>query len=440
MTGWTNGDEALLLDMLRLDTTTPLETGQCTSDFALAQAIYGKAAAELGFTAVYHRPAPPKALLDDRVPEIVRATALALGQDFLETQPNLVLSLGTGSDENTIAFNFHLDTVSGILPVIRKGDHVLGRGAVDDKGPGIAFLAAVRAALKLRPGLGQHLRLLIHVVAGEEGGGMGMYGTKVVAECGYLGRLNIVGEPTRGMFLDRSTASMTLRLSAAGRGSIDDAPEAGENATLLLGFLAVWISKHVVPVVTKAGGTACVAGVHTGTSHNRVYGTGTLLVNFAYGTSELALQIEHVVEREIRAALTAFTADFGHDPTNAATSAAAARMLTVEWVKRGLPTLDNRDPELEALLIAAGFSRHSPSDSTALRPFTCDAIWLQSPGSYTIVCGPGDLVDNNAHADAEHVSLAALAAYADRMTRLLVSLSDRAEAMKITPSLQPSLE
>lgn len=413
---WTADDERLLLDLLATDTTTPMETHR-PSDLAIAQGRYAAAAADLGFRTVHEGPADAAVLAGRDVPATVRALAAEMGPDFLATQPNLVLSLGDADAGRTVMFNVHLDTVAGRVPIRCADGLIYGRGAVDDKGPGVALLGGVRAALAERPDLAREIRVLIQVVGGEEGGAMGVYGTRALADLGYVGRLNVVAEPTRNGFLDRSTAAMTLRLAACGTGSTDDEPERGENATILLGFLAVWFARELAPRVHEAGGKLCLAGLRTGDAHNRVYGTGQLLCNFAYADPATGALIESLVERQVDEALTAFDLEFTGCPTTGATAAAARRMLRTEWLKRGLPTLANRDPALEDLLQAAGFRRHPHGGD--LRPFTCDAIWLGRPGSYTVVAGPGDLAANNAHADDEHVAVADLAGYARRIAALL---------------------
>ncbi|WP_245847823.1 M20/M25/M40 family metallo-hydrolase [Lentzea kentuckyensis] len=418
---WTRSDEELALALLALDTTTPMETG-CPGELRAAQELYADAAATLGFTTVHFGPARPESVTDPRAPATVRLAARRMGLEFLRCQPNLVLSLGDAPPERTIMFNFHLDTVSGIQPAGVRDGLLHGRGAVDDKGPGVALLAGIRQALPLRPGV----RILIQAVGGEEGGAMGVYGTRELASLGFVGRLNVVAEPTRGGFLDRSTAAMTVRLTADGAGSTDDEPERGENATVLLGFLAAWFAREVVPRVTDLGGKACVAGLHVGDAHNRVYGTGDLLCNFAYRDEAAARAIDGLVTRAVDAALTAFTEEFGGHPATAVTAAAARRMLRVTWDKRGLPTLDNRDPAMEKLLGAAGFRRHD-DDAGALRPFTCDAIWLGGTGGHTVIAGPGDLAANNAHAAGEHVAITELDEYARRISTLVTGFADWCE-------------
>ncbi|MFR9770778.1 M20/M25/M40 family metallo-hydrolase [Nocardia sp. SC052] len=419
---WTTEDRALLLDLLRFDTTTPMESGTA-GELAAAQRRYADAARLLGFGVLHHASASPRALSDVAVPKAVSDVASAMGAQFLAAQPNLVLSLGDASRERTIVFNFHMDTVSPYLPVQEESDIVFGRGAVDDKGPGVALLAGIRAALRRDDSLAGRVRIIIHVVGGEEGGAMGVYGTRALAAMGSVGRLNVVVEPTRDRYFDRATATMTLRLTAAGRGGTDDEPNTAQNATLLLGYLAAWFGKRVLPVVDDAGGRGCLAGLHTGTTHNRVYGHGSLLLNFAYPDEETASIVERTVDRELPAALEAFTTAYGGHPTTAATARAATTMVRGEWLKRGLPTLDNRDSAMERLLREAGFARHDD----ATRPITCDAIWLTVPDGYTIVCGPGDLAANNAHGDGEHVAVADLDAFAGRVAALVTQFAGKVD-------------
>lgn len=57
---------------------------------------------------------------------------------------NAVGSIGalSGTAERTIVLLGHMDTVPGLIPVRQEGNRLYGRGAVDAKGPLVAFLAA----------------------------------------------------------------------------------------------------------------------------------------------------------------------------------------------------------------------------------------------------------------------------------------------------------
>src|SRR5699024_9013769 len=127
-------------------------------------------------------------------------------------------------------------------------------------------------------------------VSGEEGGAMGTYGTRPLVEQGWVGRLNVFCEPTGLRALPRATASATARIRVDGTDSVDDNPDHGHNATALLGFLA----QHLAAGLDSRhrSGRTCVAGLHTGRTHNRVHGTGELLLNLSYASSAEGAAVE----------------------------------------------------------------------------------------------------------------------------------------------------
>lgn len=275
----------LLLELLRLPTVTPMETRQ-PSAIERAQVLLADRAAELGFEIELHEPASSAALRAPGVPLQVLEAAERMGPgDFLACQPNMVLRLGPPRElERTLMLNAHLDTVGGHVPVGLRDGVFSGRGAVDMKGPAVALLAALGAALAQRPDLTDGTTVLLQLVAGEESGAMGSYGTRVLVERGLTGRLNVFAEPSGGVYFDSCTASMTARIRVDGNGSTDDEPEAGENATLLLGYVAAELAARLDAPVAAAGAKVCIGGLATGTMHDRVYGEGTLMVNLAYPT------------------------------------------------------------------------------------------------------------------------------------------------------------
>jgi acetylornithine deacetylase/succinyl-diaminopimelate desuccinylase-like protein len=406
-------DYTLLLRLLRVPTVNPLEGGG-GSDIAAAQRLYAAAAATAGFTTVHHA-APAPAVLDrDDVPLLVRHRAREPG--FLASQPSLVLRLGP-ADVPTVMFNVHLDTVAGQVRAGFDGTRFTGRGAIDAKGPAVALLAGVRAA---RPVLGRDVAVILQAVAGEEGGAMGTYGTRPLVEAGFTGRLNVFCEPTGLRYATRATAAMTACVSVEGDGSIDDRPDAGHNATVLLGFLAEHLAAELDGAEPE--GRVCVAGLYTGTAHNRVYGTGRLLLNLSYPSRAAGRRLEHRLTAAVRTGIAAFRARFGDTRELRRTAADATRIVSLRWHKRGLPALDCRDPWATDLLDAAGVAAW-PADEPA---FTCDAIWLQDvPGAATVVLGPGCLAENNAHADGEYAELSQLDTFADAVTRVLTEFAAR---------------
>ncbi|WP_436845902.1 M20/M25/M40 family metallo-hydrolase [Streptomyces chartreusis] len=416
----TPADHDLLLDLLGTPTAGPLETGPDGPAVRLWEAgrAYAAAAATLGLKVLRHAPPDPAVLRRDDVPLTVREAAR--DETFLVRQPSLVLRLGPELPrQDTVMFNVHLDTVAGWWPARFDGRRFSGRGAVDAKGPAVALLAGIRAARAAEPALGSRVGVLVQAVAGEEGGAMGTFGTRPLVEDGFTGGLNLFCEPTGHRFLPRSTASMTALVRVEGEDAVDDRPEAGHNATVLLGHISHYLARTLPPRI--GDGRVCVAGLHTGERHNRVYGTGRLLLNLSYGSRSAGRAAEAALEQALREALAAFASGAAGTADLARTAADATRITSLHWHKRGLPALDarGRAPWAEELLERhAGLVRW-PDEEPA---FTCDAIWMADvPDSYTAVFGPGDLDTNHAHAAGEYVDLDDLDRYADEIARLLVA-------------------
>lgn len=425
-------DLDLLTGLLRLPTAGPLEAGPDSPvQLWAAQRAYARAAAELGFTVLRHAAPRPEEL-----PAFTpRAVWDALGADpgFLTTQPSLVLRLGPPAPATTVMFNVHLDTVAGLEPVRVDGGRVYGRGAIDAKGPAVALLAGVRAALTTEPAVATELAVLVQAVAGEEGGALGVFGTRPLVELGFTGDLNVFCEPTGRRLLDRCTAAMTACVRVDGEDAIDDEPAAGHNATVLLGALAGHLAETLPAALshgeTAGDGQVCVAGLHTGSLHNRVYGSGQLLLNLSYGSTATADRLAAAVDREVRAGVAAFTERFADSPLLARTAADAAAVTSVEWLKRGLPALAPPEPAraaVDRLAAATGLARW-PAGRPA---FTCDAIWAEGrPDALTVVLGPGDLAGNHAHAAGEFAELVELERFAADVARLLSRLARRPELL-----------
>ncbi|MEV0618444.1 M20/M25/M40 family metallo-hydrolase [Nonomuraea sp. NPDC050404] len=417
----TPADHDVLLRLLRMPTAGPLETGPGGPVPRLreAQAEYARYAATLGLHPVYHAPPERAELERSDVPAPVREALDVPG--FLACQPSLVLRLGPALPASrTVMFNVHLDTVAGEPPVRFDGESFHGRGAIDAKGPAVALLAGLREAMTARPAIGGDVGVLIQAVAGEEGGAMGVLGTRPLVERGHRGRLNVFCEPTGVRFLPRGTAAMTARVVVGGSDAVDDRPERGHNASVLLGFLAQHLGRALDPYA--AGGAVCVAGLHTGTLHNKVYGGGSLLLNLSYASQAAGRRVERALLAALDDGLDAFATTFGGTTLFARTAADARAITRLEWRKRGLPVLDDRDAWGHALLRDVAGIEPWPADEAA---FSCDAIWMSEvEGACTVVLGPGDLAANHAHADGEFARATELAAFADAVTRLLIAFTD----------------
>ncbi|MGQ5637660.1 MULTISPECIES: M20/M25/M40 family metallo-hydrolase [unclassified Streptomyces] len=415
---FTDQDRNLLLELLRLPSVNPLEAGPDDPPSQLPGVLerYAAAAAGAGFRTLRLAAPPAACLTRPGVPATVRAAAR--DPRFLAGQPSLLLRLGPERPRaDTVMFNVHLDSVAGHVPPAFDGVTFTGRGAVDAKGPAVALLAGLRAAAA-HPAVGRDVTVLIQAVAGEEGGALGTYGTRPLLEAGHHGRLNVFCEPTGLRALPRATASMTARITVTGEDAVDDHPDAGHNATVLLGFLAQHLAARLDGAVP--GARVCLAGLHTGRTHNRVHGTGTLLVNLSYRTTEAGRRLGDAVARHVTGGLARFAELFSGTREFARTARDAADITRLDWDKRGLPALDNRDPWAEALLARAG-ARPAADDPG----FTCDAIWAAGlDDAFTAVLGPGDLAANRAHAPGEFVALADLEEFAGVVRRLVTFFAE----------------
>jgi acetylornithine deacetylase/succinyl-diaminopimelate desuccinylase-like protein len=204
----------------------------------------------------------------------------------------------------------------------------------------------------------------------------------------------------------------------AGRDAIDDQPGAGHNASVLLGFLASYLAE-VLPGGAEDA-RVCIAGLHTGTLHNRVYGRGQLLLNLAYGSTSTGRLLEAVTETAVAEGVARFRGRFRGHRDLALTAAEADSVTTVEWLKRGLPALSGTDPWVDLIAAEAGLARWPDGDLA----FTCDAIWMHGlKDAATIVLGPGDLVEGNAHAAGEHIDIGEMDGFASDIARLLVAFA-----------------
>ena len=412
-----SSDQELLLSLLCIPTENPLETGYVT-DLRKAQMLYAEYAKKLGFEIIYHQ-SPPKSIIDDPdVPLSVVEMFNQLGEVFLETQPNLVLRVGPAREiSKTIMFNFHMDTVKGTPLVKLENNKIFGRGTVDMKGAGVAILAGIRDAINNTPELIKHISIIVQCVSGEEGGAMGIYGTKLLAELGYLGKLNIFAEATNGCYFDHSTASSTVNISICGVDAIDDNPNEGHNATIFLGYLASSLAENMANEIEQCGGKICIAGIKTGEMHNQVYGSGSLKIIFAYNSKMLGNWIEQKFEEAFALECAKFEKNFGSVNIAKKIASEIKNVSSYKWIKKGLPVLNNRHPEMEKIFAIAGIKRISEDELS--RTFTCDAIWVNSPNTYTVVFGPGNLVKNGAHTDNEFIKLEELERYSFQISKLV---------------------
>ena len=417
MTRLAAADLDWLLALLAVPTVSPLEGGDLAG-FTRAQGLFAGGAAERGLAVRRWDNAPAEELYRSDVPTPVLDAAGADPTAFLAAQPCVVVGAGEPQPpERRVVVNFHLDTVGPHLPPVLRGRVLRGRGAVDATGPGVAAVVGVSRAFAEDPGLAGEIEVLVASVPGEEGGAMGVYGTRWLVETGCVGRLMVFAEPTGCRVLDACSATMTPVVAVGGLDSTDDRPAEGHNATVALGFLAVRLTERLGRLADRLGARVCVAGVHTGQSHNRVYGSGLLKLNIAYHDRAVASVLALEVERAVADAGAEAAELFGDNPVTRRLLADWDEVVRLDWLKRGLPPLANRDGAMEAVLAGAGLHRHDGvADGTS---FTCDAIWAAGRGRYAVACGPGLLDRDGAHTPTEHVRLDDLDEYADRVRALV---------------------
>ncbi|MCS7127145.1 MAG: N-acetyl-lysine deacetylase [Thaumarchaeota archaeon] len=154
---------------------------------------------------------------------LMRRLQRELGYDGLEVDSAGNYLFVKGSGERTILLAGHVDTVPGMLEVVRKGDRIKGRGAVDAKGPFAAMLfAGSKAVLK------KGFRLVVGGLIDEEGEGSG---AKALLNSGFRADHIVIGEPTGTTGVAISyRGSVTLSLTSRGRGGHSSAPYMGDSA------------------------------------------------------------------------------------------------------------------------------------------------------------------------------------------------------------------
>jgi acetylornithine deacetylase len=139
-----------------------------------------------------------------------------------------------GSAEPALVLQGHVDVVppgdlahwrSAPFEPTLRGGRLHGRGACDMKAGVAANLAAVRAirdsGVSLREGLA------LHLVIGEEDGGLGAFGT---LRRGHTGRACVITEPTSGTLITGAAGALTFTLEVPGAATHAATPYAGSSA------------------------------------------------------------------------------------------------------------------------------------------------------------------------------------------------------------------
>lgn len=413
-------DEAVrfLLGFLDVASVSPLEGGDVRQT-RRAQEMFAGYTRTLGFDVSWDV-ADLTALLADRsTPVPVREQART--QDWLDDQPIITASLGDAGAPRSIIINAHVDTVSPHLPVMLRDGTIHARGAVDDKGPGVAAACGVAEAYRRDPSLARRVRTTIMSVPGEEGGAMGCYGTK--AALARIGKASLLlfAEPTGLRAQDTAFATMTLEVELDAPDSTDDFPYHHANATVVLSMITAELASGLREFSEDERLRCCIAGLHTGLRHNRVYGSGRLLVNIGYCDAALGEAVRERIDHLLDVAVLRVKQDLGPYRLARQWAGELDAVVRRRWLKQGLPSLRNRNAKYEAVLAACGLDRLPGNQFDAA--FTSDAIWGEGAAEYTAVCGPGGLDSHGAHTDGEHVTVSELEEYAQRIALLVARVA-----------------
>lgn len=147
---------------------------------------------------------------------------------YVDDVGNFFAEYGEGK---TILLASHLDTVPGWLEVSFDGEFIHGRGAVDAKGPLLAFILGAAMAKQSVSGVKVQVAGLVH----EESDGLG---AKYLVEKEMKADYVLIGEPTNFGIAIAYRGSITAEAIARARGGHSSAPYIGESALdKLLSFL-----------------------------------------------------------------------------------------------------------------------------------------------------------------------------------------------------------
>ncbi len=325
----------------------------------------------------------------------------------------LVASTG-GGDGPTVVLQGHVDVVP---PGDRRrwtgdpwtprtaGPRVYGRGACDMKA-GVAADLAVAEAL-LASGVRLPGRLALHLVGGEEDGGLGAFATLAR---GHRGDACVITEPTSGTLTTAAGGALTFRLVVPGEPAHGSARWAGRSAVEHFGHLDAALreleaERNAVvdplmaeyPVAHTISVGTVVAGDWASTVPDTLVATGRLGVRLDEDPAQARAALE--------ARLAAACADHPF---------LRAHPVEVTWP--GGQFAPGRTAG-GALLRHAVTSAQEALTGTAPRergvPYGSDLRLYAAEGVPTLHYGPGDVV--HAHAYDEYVDLAELTA----VTRVL---------------------
>ncbi len=327
----------------------------------------------------------------------------------LPARPNVVGTYGR-SGGRRLLFNAHMDvvppgngwTVDPVAGVIQY-DKVFGRGAVDDKGPLAAMLAAAAAlALSGVPLTGE---MVMCAVVDEENCSQGS--RRLMQH--LRGDMGIVGEPTSGSVVIAHKGSLRPLLKTTGRVGHTSRPEAAINAISKMARVVEAIDAFHLELRKRThsltgGASAAISRIQGGVGDNVIPDTCTALLDrrLIPGETEADALAElealfarlHAQDPDLRVSIERLV------PTTGGPAQVDADSEVVRLVRDCAESVLGRAPELTGLGGA------------------CDMVHLVNAGVPTVVFGPGD--EHQAHQPDEHIEIEQL--YQCARVYLLVAL------------------
>jgi acetylornithine deacetylase/succinyl-diaminopimelate desuccinylase family protein len=315
-------------------------------------------------------------------------------EPVLPDRPNVVARVGPAGGKRLL-FNAHMDVVAAgggwsvdpFAGALRDG-RVYGRGAVDDKGP----LAAMMAAAAALAGSGARIngQLVLCAVVDEENCSQG---SKHLMRH-LRGDMGIVGEPTNGNIVIAHKGSLRPLIKTTGRVAHTSRPETGINAiskmarvVQAIDALHLELRRRAHPLTGAA--SAAVSRIQAGVGDNVIPDTCSALLDRRLIPGET--EAEALAELE-----SLFARLKAEDPD-----------LTVS-IDRLVPTTGGAaevSPDAQVVVLLRQCAEAVLGRRPALTGLggACDMVHLVDAGVPTVVFGPGD--DRQAHQPDEHIEV-----------------------------------
>ncbi|MFP4599018.1 MAG: M20/M25/M40 family metallo-hydrolase [Persicimonas sp.] len=265
------------------------------------------------------------------------------------------------TDDPTLLYSTHVDTVPPYFGPCREGDTIYGRGACDTKGGIVAMAQAGRRLLA-----DGHTDFGYLFVVGEE---VDHIGAKISRNLELAPERIILCEPTRNRVVAAQKGMLKLGLSASGRAGHSAYPDRGVSAVHRLLDAVEALRNEPWPVDDLLGPTTLNVGVIEGGVAANVFAPSARAEVLFRTVSDTEALLERV--RELM-----------------------GEHIDEEQVVYNDPVFFEPPEGVETCTV----------------PFNTDATYLSELGPIWLV-GPGDI--EHAHSDAEHITLESLRAGVD---------------------------